>query len=79
MTDDAILQVLRNQILAILPELDPAEISLTRTLSELGLNSIDRTEVIILSMEELGLAIPVHEFRRGDTLAGIIAVLRRYT
>jgi polyketide biosynthesis acyl carrier protein len=79
MDEQLIFQAIQRNVLAVLPDLPVEAITAARSLSELGLNSIDRTEVIILTMEELGISVPVHEFRRGDSITGLIAVMRRHT
>jgi polyketide biosynthesis acyl carrier protein len=78
MDEQHIFLALQRNVLALLPDLPVEAITPERSLSELGLNSIDRTEVIILTMEDLGLAVPVHEFRRGDSINGLIGVMRRH-
>ncbi len=77
-TSQRIFDALTRNIRELVPELTDA-ITLDTTLAALGLNSIDRTEVIILTLEELALDVPIHEFRRGDTLAGLVSLMRRYT
>jgi polyketide biosynthesis acyl carrier protein len=73
-----IFDALRRNICELVPELSAAAIGPEDTLASLGLNSIDRTEAILLTLEALALDVPIHEFRRGDTLRGLVAVMRRY-
>jgi polyketide biosynthesis acyl carrier protein len=73
-----IFEAIRRNVLAVVPEVAARDIVLGCTLSDLGLNSIDRAEVVILAMEELALSVPVHEFHRGDTIEALVRVMQRH-
>jgi polyketide biosynthesis acyl carrier protein len=62
----------------VVPEVPEDAIVPGCTLSELGLNSIDRVEVVTLTMEELAISVPVHEFHREATIEALVGVLRRH-
>ncbi|OKJ85059.1 phosphopantetheine-binding protein [Streptomyces sp. CB01883] len=71
------LAVLRRTTLEIVPEVDPALFTPDRTLSDLGCNSIDRADIVTLTMEELGVVVPVHEFHQGLDIGTLAAVMRK--
>ena len=41
-------------------------------------NSIDRADVVTLTIEQLGIVVPVHEFHRGHDIAALVRVMRRH-
>ncbi|GAA2495436.1 acyl carrier protein [Streptomyces thermolineatus] len=73
--EEQVLAVLRRTTAEIVPEVDPALITPDRTLSDLGCNSIDRAEIVTLTMEELGIVVPVHEFHQGLDIGTLAAVM----
>jgi polyketide biosynthesis acyl carrier protein len=78
MDPQAIFQAIRRNVQAIVPEIPAEQIAPDCTLSDLGLNSLDRAEVITLTMADLAISVPVHEFHRGDRIAHLVEVMRRY-
>ncbi|WP_432027710.1 phosphopantetheine-binding protein [Streptomyces sp. 1222.5] len=75
--EERVLAVLRRTTLEIVPEVDPARFTPDRTLSDLGCNSIDRADIVTLTMEELGIVVPVHEFHQGLDIGTLAAVMRK--
>lgn len=74
-TKEEVFEVVKRNILEILPDVAPATVSLDRSLVDLGANSVDRMEVVTLSMEALDLKIPLMSFARVDNIEGLVAVL----
>jgi polyketide biosynthesis acyl carrier protein len=79
MDDAQVFGVVRRKTLDVLPELDPAAVTTDGTLTDLGANSLDRMDIVTLSMEELGIAVPVTEFRAVHDIGSLVALLQRYT
>ena len=52
--------------------------TIERSLTELGANSVDRVEVVMYSAEDLGLDVPRAELHGARNLADLVAVLRRH-
>ncbi|PPS86023.1 phosphopantetheine-binding protein [Streptomyces sp. MH60] len=75
--EERVLAVLRRTTLDIVPEVEPASFTPDRTLSDLGCNSIDRAEIVTLTMEELDIAVPVHEFHQGMDIGTLAALMRK--
>lgn len=65
---DEIFQVIVRSVVAVIPDLEDHEFSKTDELEELGLNSIERTDVIVMSLEELNLQIPLVETRGANDI-----------
>lgn len=61
MSQDLVLEIIRNNINMVLPDVGVCDINREHTLKELGANSIDRMEVITSVMEELQVSVPLIE------------------
>lgn len=68
MTKDEILDVLKTNLYEIIPELEDEEFSLDEKLVDLGLNSIDRGELITLTLESLDSDVSRIEFVKAQTI-----------
>ena len=79
MNRDAIFEVVKANVLKVLPELRGEEITPDKSLVELGANSIDRVEVSMYSMEALNLKIPRLEFHGIRNLAGLVDLLQLHS
>ncbi|GAB2783819.1 hypothetical protein GCM10027073_15730 [Streptomyces chlorus] len=77
-TDGAVLAAIRHHARAILPDLEPADIVPARTLADLGLNSVDRSEVVINVMDDLDVLVPITEFRQAMPVGDLVALFERY-
>lgn len=75
MTEAETFEVVKKVILEILPFLSANDVSVDRSLKDLGANSIDRMEVVTQSMEELGLKIPMVEFGKVQNIKGLVGLL----
>ncbi|MEU7423499.1 phosphopantetheine-binding protein [Streptomyces sp. NPDC040750] len=75
--EERVLEVLRRTTLEIVPEIDPDRFTPDRTLSDLGCNSIDRADIVTLTMEELDIVVPVHEFHQGLDIGTLAAIMRK--
>ena len=58
MTKQEIVAVIVRIIREVIPDLQDYDIQLDDQLVNLGANSVDRVEIVIMAMEELGLKIP---------------------
>jgi polyketide biosynthesis acyl carrier protein len=56
---DTILATIIKQIRIVVPDLDGETIGPQDAMADLGVDSIDRQEIIILTLEALGLEIPM--------------------
>lgn len=63
-----ILKLIKENLVEIMPELEGVEISDDETLVDLGANSIDRGELITLTLERLELDISRIEFVSAQTI-----------
>ncbi|MGZ9709233.1 phosphopantetheine-binding protein [Glaciimonas sp. GNP009] len=75
MTKAEVFNVIKNNILEILPKLQPDIVLIEKNLTDLGANSVDRMEVVIMSMEDLGVKIPLLSFAGVGNIEGLVEVL----
>jgi polyketide biosynthesis acyl carrier protein len=76
--DAQVLVIVKSKVLEVLPDVDPAAVTMECRLADLGANSVDRVEVTLLSAEALGVDIPRAELRGVDTLRGLVEILVRH-
>ncbi len=67
--------MVKNSIEQIAPEIDTNNVKIDQSLRELGVNSIDSADIIIMSMENLNLKIPLVEFGKLKNIEGIVDFL----
>lgn len=63
-----IVELIKGNLLEIIPELNDENISLDDTFVDLGANSIDRGELIMLTLERMELNVPRIEFVSAQTI-----------
>jgi polyketide biosynthesis acyl carrier protein len=75
MTKQEIFDVINRHVRAVLPRLENHDFKLTDSLKELGANSVDRSEIIMMTLETLSVSIPLVHMAKAQNigeLAGII-------
>lgn len=68
MNKTQIVELIKNNLLEIIPELEGEVIGLDEPFIDLGANSIDRGELIMLTLEALELEVPRVEFAKAATI-----------
>jgi polyketide biosynthesis acyl carrier protein len=74
LTKDEIFAVIRGNLLDILTKLTPADVHPHVSMANLGANSIDRAEVVVKSMADLSLKIPLIEFGNVSNIGELVDV-----
>lgn len=69
---------IRENLLAVVPEVDPVAFAPEADLANLGANSIDRADIVAMTMEDLGVTVPVTEFAEVRDVGTLAALLRRH-
>ena len=75
MNKQDIFEVVIRHVREVLPGLANHNFEFTDSLKELGANSVDRSEIIFMTLETLSLSIPLIEMANAENigeLAGII-------
>ncbi|MDR3058740.1 MAG: acyl carrier protein [Prevotella sp.] len=75
MSKENIYEIVKKIIQEVLPDVKSENISIEKNLKELGANSIDRMEIVTLSMEKLDLKIPLMSFANVNNIEGLVDVL----
>jgi polyketide biosynthesis acyl carrier protein len=70
-----IFEVIQRNLREILPELQSVVIDPKQSMKQLGANSLDRADVILQSMEALGVTFPLHELAGVDNIQGLVDFL----
>lgn len=79
MHSEQVFITVKKVALEVLPFLSPNDISMEKSLKDLGANSIDRMDVVTQSMEALGIVVPMMEFGNVKNLGGLVDVLVKHT
>lgn len=72
------LAALMRNLRTVMPHLDMREVSPAHDLAALGCNSIDRMDVVTMTMEDLGVTIPVAEFRNVQDIGSLVELLQKH-
>ncbi|GII80011.1 hypothetical protein Sru01_49930 [Sphaerisporangium rufum] len=72
---DQVFAVVRDNILAVRPGLDPAEIREDRSMTELGCDSLDRMDVVSGALDEIGLELGTDRLAKVRDIGGLVDVL----
>lgn len=66
-----IIELIKENLVEILPDVEKNNISINDSLTELGANSVDRGELITITLERLNLNIPRIEFAGAQTIVDL--------
>lgn len=72
---DRVLQVLYQHTREIVPGLNSHEFKGSDSLRALGANSVDRSEIIMLTLETLGLNVPLIDLAKAEDLDALAALM----
>lgn len=78
MNQTALFQIICEQIRSIIPELMSTSITPAHSLKALGANSLDRAEIITLTLSVLKLKIPLIEFAKAENIQQITDIFYRH-
>lgn len=75
MTRDELFDTVKRNILEVLPDLDACAVTGDKSMKDLGANSIDRADVIIQTMEQLGVTFKISELAEIRSIGGLVDFL----
>jgi polyketide biosynthesis acyl carrier protein len=78
MEKETIFAAIKKNALAVLIDVPESQITLEKSLKDLGANSVDRVEIAQYSMEELGLVVPRLELGQVTNINDLVEVFYRY-
>lgn len=70
-------RAIQHAIAEVLPSLEVGKLTVDDRLHDLGADSVERAEVLILAMEELAVNVPMVDFAQSKNIAGIVGVFER--
>ena len=75
MEKENIFLAVKDAIADVLPDVDTEAVSIEQNLKSLGANSIDRTEIVMSSMEKLGIKLPLVSFGGVENIEDMVDVM----
>ncbi|MFN7648269.1 MAG: phosphopantetheine-binding protein [Acidobacteriota bacterium] len=69
------MAIITENIRAVVPDLSETPITASDTMSQLGLDSVERQEVVMLTLEAIGLEIPLVQLRGPRTIGDLAELL----
>lgn len=75
MTIQEIFNVIAQHARDVLPNLNSHDFQFTDALRDLGANSIDRSEIIMMTLESLSLRIPLIELAMAENMGEVAEIL----
>ncbi|CAL7959635.1 polyketide biosynthesis acyl carrier protein [Gammaproteobacteria bacterium] len=72
LSKEEIFAIVQKHTIEVLPDLAKECIQIEKSLKDLGANSIDRMEIVVLSMESMGIKSPLIELAEIKNLEGLI-------
>ena len=75
LSKEDILEVIVKQVREVVPELDVHVFQPSDSLKALGANSIDRADIIMMTLESLALNIPLTEMARAECIGDLADII----
>ena len=75
MNETNVMEVIIRHAREVLPGLADHQFTSDDSLRELGANSIDRSEIVMMTMESLSLSIPLIEVARAGSVGELASIL----
>jgi len=75
MTKEHVYAVVTKYMLQTVDELSPSQIEPSKSMKELGANSLDIVEIVSLSMRELKVKVPRSELVKLTNIGGLVDLL----
>jgi polyketide biosynthesis acyl carrier protein len=77
---ERILEALKSSIAEIVPDVSPDGIGVHSKLRDLGASSMDRAEILTMTMQDLSVKLPLNELAQADDkdIAGLIEIFEKW-
>jgi polyketide biosynthesis acyl carrier protein len=79
LTEEKIFEVVKANTMRVLVDARPEQISMDTALTDLGANSVDRVEVVMYSLEDLNIKVPMTELHGISNLRGLVELIARHS
>lgn len=74
-----VLDALGRNTAQVVPEINAAHVVPETSLADLGANSVDRAEIIALTMSELNVFVPATELYSGQPIGELADLFQQYS
>lgn len=75
MNQDDILQIIISHVREVLPELETHDFTSTDSLRALGANSVDRADILMMTLESLALDIPLVDMAKAQNIGELASII----
>jgi polyketide biosynthesis acyl carrier protein len=75
MTIEEIFAIIVGHAREVMPGLDDHQFQFSDSLRSLGANSIDRSEIIMLTLESLSLSVPLIQLAKAENMGELAALI----
>lgn len=75
MTKEHVFAVVKKHLMQTVDGLEEAQIELSKSMKELGANSLDIVEIVSVSMRELKVKVPRSELSKLANIGGLVDLL----
>lgn len=74
MNKEQVFEAVKSNVEEVLVDIDPGLITIDKSLVDLGANSVDRVEVVTMTMETLDVKIPLISFSHVSNIEDLVDV-----
>jgi len=78
MKKEQVIELIKTNLAEIMPELEGTQININDPLVDIGANSIDRGELIALTLETLNLEVSRIEFAKAQTIDELADLVHKH-
>ncbi len=75
MDESGVFEIVKTQVLSVLPDLEEQSLTYDAQLADLGANSMDRVEVATFSQQELGIMVPSEKLAGVNNIGDLVRLL----
>ncbi|GGB95645.1 phosphopantetheine-binding protein [Pseudoduganella buxea] len=75
---ERVLATLAANVAGLMPGIEASQVKLDGRLADYGCNSIDRTDIVWKTLDDLALDLPIRELAGVEDIQGFVAVLCRF-
>jgi acyl carrier protein len=76
---ETVAAVVRKHLMDVVPDIKDGDIDMSRSMKELGANSLDIVEVVSCAMRELKVKVPRSELSKLTNMDGLVDMLHAAT
>jgi acyl carrier protein len=74
---EQIASIVRKHLIEVVVDIKESDIDASRSMKEVGANSLDIVEIVSLTMRELGVKVPRSELNKLTNMNGLVDLLYR--